>query len=180
MPFPNCETKDKILINYEYDEYRERNYEEDDEEEEGDFEEFLEKVKDKGLTDDEKIKILEYYEVFKDDMKNWCRKISQIVNRPEEMVEGFLKSQKFVDKKHEKKEEKREEPEEDQEFKIPSAKAKFNVWKDALKEFIKILIWEKYEFDTVLEFLSYFKMIIEEYLDFEKSKEKMDRSQLDE
>ena len=70
MPFPNCETKDKILINYEYDEYRERNYEEDDEEEEGDFEEFLEKVKEKGLTDDEKIKILEYYEVFKDDMKN--------------------------------------------------------------------------------------------------------------
>lgn len=78
FPFPDRQTKDRILTNYElgsiYDDMYDNQPKEKDEqsdEDEIDFDEFNKRVQDNLLKDDEKSKILEYFEVFKDDMGKW-------------------------------------------------------------------------------------------------------------
>lgn len=73
MPFPDRQTKDKILNNYEYGTSYNAHYDDgnDDakvEDEDDNFDEISEKVKNFGLNEDEKAKVIEYYEVFKDDL----------------------------------------------------------------------------------------------------------------
>lgn len=96
FPFTDKISKDAILCNYEAyvdnDEPIERAQSRSDSESEKELEieEFERNLNSNKWTDDDDLKLLEYYEIFKDDPKSCYNKLSTILNRPEEAIEQRL------------------------------------------------------------------------------------------
>ena len=101
FPFSDKISKDAILSNYEAfvddDQPIERSQSnhDSDTEKELEIEEFEKNLDANKWTDDDDLKLLEYYEIFKDNPKTWYNKLSTILNRPEEAIEQRLISKQI-------------------------------------------------------------------------------------
>ena len=170
FPFPNKETKDDILTNYEYRGYANEDMSvqgsyQDDDENELEIEEFKKHIDQDGWSDDQDQKLIEYYEIFKDDMKTCFKKVGDIINKYPEAVEERLKQKNLLPKK-------KKNDTIDSAFKEKEPNDRFTECKDAVKTFIRQSISKKVDHGQILESLNSLDGVVSKYLEFESSREK--------
>lgn len=169
FPFPNKETIKSILTNYDFateyiddqDDYIPNN---DDDEDEIEMEEFKKRMDENGWTKDQDAKLLEYYDIFKDDPHNLVQKLAKILNVEEEAVQARLEDKKLITKKQTTKD--------PLESKVKEPKDGFHDCKTAIKQFIRAQLDKQIEHDKIVQYLDHFHGVVDKYIEHENAKSK--------
>lgn len=163
FPFPNRETKEQILTNYEYRTFAqeaESDYENQEMEEENEFEisDLKKRFENNGWTEDDDKKLLEYYSIFNDDMGTCVSKLSKIMNKYPEAIEERLK-QKGLQYKQTAQKEKKIDLE--SAFKGDEKGDGLKRCKESIKGFIRNGLGKGEPHEKILEWLGIFEEIVE-------------------
>ena len=173
FPFSDKAAKDAILSNYEaFVDYNEPEFNpqskhdnDSESEKELELEEFGKKLEADKWTDDEDMKLLEYYDIFKDNPEDCFRKLSTILNRPEEAIEQRLISKEIISSGKRKKAEE----------KITSLdsiqKEKYSDSKEKILSFIRKSIGKKIPHSLIIERLTILKKISSDYIETSNNQE---------
>lgn len=166
FPFPNKNTKEMILTNYDYQDNfdDEHSYVPNDdvsEEPELEIEEF--KTRFGGWTDEDDQKLIEYYDIFKDST-DCIEKTAKILNRKVEEVQSRLVRKGLIDAKPKKRDTLDKAIDDDEpENMLKSCK-------DSVKDFIRASLVSSVPHQQIIDQLQHFHDVLKDYLDHEKSK----------
>jgi hypothetical protein len=172
FPFPNRETKEQILTNYEYrtyvqDDESDGEHQDMEEENELEIDDFKKRFENNGWTVDDDKKLLEYYDIFKDDMTTCVSKLSKIMNKYEEAIEERLK-QKGLQYKQGNNKQKKTDP--DTAFKENKPVDKLRLCKDSIRNFIKVNLLKEVPHQKIIDYLSHIQIVVDNYIDNEDSR----------
>mmetsp|Transcript_15464 Transcript_15464/g.13502 ORF Transcript_15464/g.13502 Transcript_15464/m.13502 type:complete len:268 (+) Transcript_15464:61-864(+) len=169
FPFQDRATREEILTNYEftsgYDNRQDfkQDFNSDlDDEEEAKIDDIREVIEKSGWQKDEEVKLLEYYQIFKDS-DDLVIKIAKMLNKEPEAVAELLKEKKLIGQKPKVEKE---------EVKKPETQSKSKEDKVITQNFVKELVTKKYSHEEIIIYMEHFKTVLSKYLAFENDSEK--------